>query len=193
VFGEILSNLHSSKTWGKILKYVPLAIIVIGALLLAFNFDVSELDAILKKYAKFGILICLFAYVFLGITVIPSEPVSILVLAWKGPVVAILLATVGNTLAAIIEFYIGGGIGDLTDFEQKKGKLPFNLGKLPVNSPVFLLLARMLPGFGPKFVSVVSGVYQVPMGTYLWTTVVANLLGAATIVLGGTGLLALIR
>ncbi|MEN6436747.1 MAG: hypothetical protein ABFD58_13125 [Anaerolineaceae bacterium] len=51
----------------------------------------------------------------------------------------------------------------------------------------------MLPGFGPKFVSVVSGVYQVPMGTYLWTTVVANLLGAATIVLGGTGLLALIR
>ncbi len=188
-----MSNLHSSKTWGKILKYVPLAIIVIGALLLAFNFDVSELDALLKKYAKFGILICLFAYVFLGITVIPSEPVSILVLAWKGPVVAILLATVGNTLAAIIEFYIGGGIGDLTDFEQKKGKLPFNLGKLPVNSPVFLLLARMLPGFGPKFVSVVSGVYQVPMGTYLWTTVVANLLGAATIVLGGTGLLALIR
>jgi len=108
-------------------------------------------------------------------------------------VVAILLATVGNTLAAIIEFYIGGGIGDLTDFEQKKGKLPFNLGKLPINSPVFLLLARMLPGFGPKFVSVVSGVYQVQMGTYLWTTVVANLLGAAMIVLGGTGLFALIR
>jgi uncharacterized membrane protein YdjX (TVP38/TMEM64 family) len=188
-----LNNPQNGKTWIKLLKYAPLVIIVVGAIILALNFNISQLNYLLEKYERFGICICLFAYIFLGITVIPSEPVSILVLAWKGPVVAILLATIGNTLAAIVEFFIGGGIGDLTDFEKKKEKLPFHLGKLPINSPAFLLLARMLPGFGPKFVSIASGIYQVPMITYLWTTIVANMIGAAAIVLGGSGLLKLIR
>jgi uncharacterized membrane protein YdjX (TVP38/TMEM64 family) len=191
--GVILINLQNGKTQEKIVKYLPLVIIIIGAIILAINFDISKLKGLLEKYEKFGIIICLFTYVILGLTVIPSEPVSILVLAWKGPAVAILLATIGNTLAAIVEFFIGGGIGDLANFEKKKEKLPFHLGKLPINSPAFLLLARMLPGFGPKFVSIVSGVYQVPMFTYLWTTIVANMLGAAVIVLGGSGLLELIR
>jgi len=48
-----------------------------------------------------------------------------------------------------------------------------------MNSPLFLLLARMLPGFGSKFVSVAGGAFKVPFITYLWTTVAANLVGAA--------------
>jgi uncharacterized membrane protein YdjX (TVP38/TMEM64 family) len=79
----------------------------------------------------------------------------------------------------------------MTDFEKKKAKLPFSLGRLPVDSPVFLLLARMLPGFGTKFVSLAGGLYQVPMITYLWTTTVSNLIGAVFFVLGGYGLIKL--
>jgi uncharacterized membrane protein YdjX (TVP38/TMEM64 family) len=128
----------------------------------------------------------------LGVTPIPTEPITLLVLAWKGPLIAIILATVGNTAASYVEFCIGGTIGDLADFEKKKEKLPFHLSKLPINSPVFLLCARMLPGYGGKFVSIASGVYRVPMFTYFWTTFVANLIGAIVIVFGGYGLITLI-
>jgi len=62
-----------------------------------------------------------------------------------------------------------------------------------MNSPVFLLLARMLPGFGPKFVSVASGVFHVPIFTYLWTTLTANIIGAVLVVFGGYGLINLIK
>ena len=116
-----------------------------------------------------------------------------LVFAWKGPLFAILLATLGNTLAAIVEYFVGNDIKDLIDFEEKKKKLPFHLGQLPINSPVFLVLARMLPGYGAKFVSIACGVYHVPMITHVWTVAVSNLIGAALVTLWGTGLIHLIR
>jgi uncharacterized membrane protein YdjX (TVP38/TMEM64 family) len=105
----------------------------------------------------------------------------------------VLLAVIGNTLAAFAELLIGGSIGDISNFEQKKEKLPFHLEKLPINSPIFLLLARMLPGFGPKFVSLASGIFHVPLFTYLWTTLAANIVGAIFVVFGGYGLISLIK
>jgi uncharacterized membrane protein YdjX (TVP38/TMEM64 family) len=103
------------------------------------------------------------------------------------------LAAVGNTLASIVEFYVGRSIGDLGNFEKQREKLPFHLGRLPVNSPVFLIFARMLTSYGSKFVSIAAGVYQVPFSTYLWTTMVSNLMGAVVAVAGGYGLLKLFQ
>jgi membrane protein DedA with SNARE-associated domain len=108
-------------------------------------------------------------------------------------VAAIFMAAVGNTLACVVEYYVGGSIGELADFEKRKQKLPFRLGNLPIHSPVFLLVARLIPGLGGKTVSIASGVYKVPLGKYLWTTTLANLVGAAFLALGGTGLLALLK
>jgi len=173
--------------------YILFALFMVVALIFALHFDVSQLKGFLQKYEQFGVAIVLLVYAILGVTPVPSEPVTLLVLAWKGPVAAILLATVGNTLASLVEFYIGDGVDNLTDFEKKKEKLPFHLGQLPINSPAFLILARMLPGFGSKFVSIVSGVYKVPMFTYLWTTVVANLIGETIFVLSSYGLIRLLR
>ena len=173
-------------TWRSLL-------LIIGAVIFAFRFDVGNLAIFLQTHEKIGIFIYPFVYLLLGLTIIPSEPVTLLVLAWKGPLVAILLATLGNTLAVIAEYFVGKGIKDLTDFEKKQEKLPFHLGQLPINSPVVLIFARMLPGYGSKFVSLACGVYHVPMKTYVWTAVVSNLFGAALIALGGTGLIHLIK
>jgi uncharacterized membrane protein YdjX (TVP38/TMEM64 family) len=180
----------SSKKWYTL---VPMAIFIIVAIIFAINFDITKMNDFLQMNEGTGIFICLAVYLLLGVTLIPSEPVTLMVLAWKGPYIALLLAVIGNTLAAIVEMLIAGKIGDLSDFEKKKENLPFHLGKLPMNSPVFLLLARMLPGFGPKFVSVASGVFHVPIFTYLWTTLTANIIGAVLVVFGGYGLINLIK
>jgi len=74
-----------------------------------------------------------------------------------------------------------------------KEKLPFHLGKFPVDSPVFLIFARILPGYGSKFVSIVSGMNHVPMDTYICTSAVSNLFGASYLVLLGAGLIHLIK
>ncbi len=108
------------------------------------------------------------------------------------PIVTVLIATIGNTLAALLEFFIGGNIGDLAEFEKRQAKLPFHLGEIPLQSPLFLLLARMLPGFGPKFVSMTCGIYKVRLSTYTWTTLISNLIGAVMVVAGGYGLLKLL-
>ena len=99
------------------------------------------------------------------------------------------MATLGNLLAALVEYYIGRRIGDVANFERQRQKLPFGLGKSPVKSVVFLIVARFLPGYGAKFISVISGIYKVPLWRYTWTTVISTLIGAAVIAFGGFGLL----
>ena len=185
--------MNVENAWGKWLKYIPLVLFLLVAALVASTYNAEALSVFLHKYEKFALIISLLVYLFLSVTPIPTEPVALLVLAWKGPVIAILMATLGNTLSALVEYYIGGSIGGLTDFEKRREKLPFHLGRFPINSPVFLILARMLPAVGPKVVSVAGGMYQVPLFTYLWTAIVANLVGAALLVGGGWGLINLIR
>ena len=59
------------------------------------------------------------------------------------------------------------------------------MGKFPVDSPVFLVGARVIPGYGSKFVSLISGLYRAPLLRYIWTTFIATLLGAAITAYGG--------
>ncbi|HVP21017.1 MAG TPA: hypothetical protein VMS73_04065 [Anaerolineaceae bacterium] len=76
-----------------------------------------------KKPIKIGFIVCLAAFVLLNITPVPCDPITLLVIAWKGPVAAIILSTVGDTLSGFVDYYIGASVGDVTDFEQKKAKL----------------------------------------------------------------------
>ena len=176
----------------KITKAVIAAFLIILATVLALTLNTQDLQNFLQKYKTWSIAVSLGLYAVLGATPIPSEPITVIFAGMYGPWLAALLATIGNTFAALIEFFIGGRINDLSDFEKKKAKLPFHLGDMPINSPAFLLLGRMLPGFGPKFVSIVSGVYQVPLWTYIWTAVVSNGIGAAMVAGGGYGIIKLL-
>ena len=179
---------NQNKVWKSILALVLIAL----ATVFAVRQGTNRLQELIQKNGKLSVVISLIAYALLGATPIPSEPLTIFITTLYGPLIAILVATAGNTLAAWVEFFIGGRINDLSDFEKRKAKLPFHLDKLPIDSPVFLLLGRMLPGFGPKFVSVVSGVYQVSFWTYTWTAVISNSVGAVMVSMGGYGLIKLL-
>lgn len=184
-------NIWDETNRNKLIKIGLVILFVILASVLALNLNFIEIGKFIEKHQTLGLLLCILIYLMMGITPIPSEPLTVILSALLGPGWAVGLASIGNTLAALVEFFIGSGIGDLSKFEEKKANLPFNLGKLPVNSPLFLLLGRMLPGYGPKFISIVCGVFQVPLFTYLWTTLVSNILGAFVVAYGGYGLIQL--
>jgi uncharacterized membrane protein YdjX (TVP38/TMEM64 family) len=154
-------------------------------------FVYQDMDAIrefIGQNGAWGIAAAILVYAILGATLVPSEPLTVLIGAIFGPLVATLVATLGNLLAALVEYYIGRRLRDASRFADRLHKLPFGLGKLPVQSPIFLIFGRMVPGAGPKLVSVLGGLYHVPMGRYIWTTIIPTAIGAAIFAFGGWGL-----
>ncbi len=174
---------------GRILRICVVLFFIASVSYVASCYKFSNIKTFIQQYEQYIILISLALYAVLGATPIPSELLTVFIASFEGPLLALILATFGNTLAALVEFYIGGSIGELSDFEKRKKQLPFHMGDLPIDSPILLLLGRMLPSFGPKFIRIICGIYKVPLFTYLWTTVVSNLMGAAIIAYGGYSLI----
>ncbi len=168
-----------------------LVIILIVILILSRNMD--SIRAFLLRSGKIGLVISVGLYGLLGASPIPSEPLTVLLSALYGPLNITIVATIGNLLSALVEYYIGRKIGDASDFEKRRQKLPFGLGKIPADSVVFLILARFVPGYGSKFISVLSGIYHVRVWRYTWTTILSTLFGAAVVAYGGFGILNLFK
>lgn len=170
-------------------------LILIGmvAAILAFGLliskDLERIQAWMRTAGRPGLAAAVLLYALLGASPIPSEPLTVLITTIAGPLTATLVATLGNTLAALLEYTVGWRLGEVANFEQQRQRLPLGLGRFPVDSVWFLLLARSLPGIGPKFVSLSAGAYRVKLGRYIWTSLLSNLWGAAFFAFGGYGLL----
>ena len=162
-----------------------LFMLVLGSIV---SFDFEKIKAFISQAGIWGLIISVFVYAALGTTFIPSEPLTLLLGAMFGPWVAMFTSWIGNTLAAIVEYYIGRRLGNAANFMEKKEKLPFGLGKLPVDSAWFLIGGRAIPLYGAKAISVVAGVYRVPLYRYIWTTAVTILFGSLMFSFGGFGL-----
>jgi len=106
-----------------------LLVILIVILVLSQNMD--GIRAFLLRSGKIGLVISVGLYGLLGATPIPSEPLTVLLSALYGPFYITIVATLGNLLSAMVEYYIGRKIGDISDFEKRREKLPFGLGKSP--------------------------------------------------------------
>lgn len=169
----------------SILIFSVLLMVVIAVF---FMMDLNKIKEFIQSAGAWGIAASTLFYALMGMTLIPSEPFTVFIGALFGPLWATLIAGVGNTLSALVEYYLGTHIGSATDFMSKKDKLPFGLAKLRVDSPLFLIGARMIPGYGPKVVSVMAGVYKVPMLRYLWTTAIPVFAGSAIFAFGGFGI-----
>ncbi len=167
-------------------------LLVLLAVTLFARREMIQVKEFISSSGWVGLLTMILIYAVLGATPIPSEPLTILASTIFGPFYATLAASFGNLLSALIEYFIGRQIGNVANFERRRETLPFGLGKFPVDSPVFLIGARNLPGYGAKFVSLVSGMYRVSMWRYCWTTFVATVPGAAVVAYGGLGLLHLL-
>ncbi|MEA4910219.1 MAG: VTT domain-containing protein [Anaerolineaceae bacterium] len=171
------------------LKLILAVLLIILIVIISLSQDMEQIKGFILSSGWAGLGVAVGLYALLGASPIPSEPLTVFISTIFGPFTATLIAGFGNLLAALVEFFIGGRISDVTSFDKYRQKLPLGLGKLPVDSPIFLIVARMLPGYGPKFVSVVSGIYRVPMWRYIWTTLISTLLGAALFAYGGFGLI----
>jgi uncharacterized membrane protein YdjX (TVP38/TMEM64 family) len=137
----------------------------------------------------FGPLLSVVLYGVLSVTPIPTDPITVINGALFGPVVGSLVSWMGNNLAAYIEYHIGMGIRNITNFDHARKKLPFGLGKLPVNSFGFLFFGRFVPQVGSKVVSLMGGMYKVSIKKYMWTAALSNLIGSILFALGGWSLL----
>jgi uncharacterized membrane protein YdjX (TVP38/TMEM64 family) len=167
-----------------------LLLVVLGVLLLALfvSRQMEHVRQFIRSSGWWGVLFSMALYGILGASPIPSEPLTVFMSTIYGPLAATLIAGTGNLLAALVEFFIGVKVGDVANFEERRSKLPLGLGKMPVDSPLFLIGARMLPGYGPKFISLIAGIYRVPLWRYTWTSAVSTLLGAAVFAYGGSQL-----
>jgi len=151
------------------------------------------IEILLLKSGALAPIVAIILYPLLAPTPITTDPITVVVGVVYGPLIGVAIAWLGNTLAALVEYYIGTKIHKVANFEKSKEKLPFGLGKFPVNSVGFLILGRMIPGYGGKIISILAGIYKVPIGRYLWTTAVTNLFGSILLSYGGFGIFKLIK
>jgi uncharacterized membrane protein YdjX (TVP38/TMEM64 family) len=180
-------NKHPSN-WQKWIKII--LIVVFFILIIIFNkyFDLSLVQTYIKEHPHLSVVVSLIVYFLSAFTFIPSSPLTVFLSLLNGPTLAIILSVCGNTLAALLQYYIGTTITDLNNFEEMKNKLPSFLRNLPINSPLFLLVGRLIPG-GTRGLSIICGFYHVRLNTFLWTTFLMYLISGAFIAFGGPELI----
>lgn len=179
-----MDNILTSLTHGRnlsawhIAKLSLIALFFVFVIIVALNFDSAGLRLLIDQHRDLALLMSLLVIFLACLSFIPTIPLTLFLTVLIGPLPAMLSTALGNTLAALVHYQIGKQIGDVLNFEARRARLPFKLGKLPVNSPLFLLLGRFAPG-APVGLSFVCGAYCVPNFLYLWTTLTYNLLGAS--------------
>jgi uncharacterized membrane protein YdjX (TVP38/TMEM64 family) len=172
---------------GWIILALSFGVAIATVIVIARNRDLVA--GVIRRLGIFGPVASLMLYALLGMSPIPADSLTLINGAVFGPLWGGLLAWVGTTLAAVVEYFMGTRIADAAEFERRKSELPWGLNDLPVESVWFLIGGRMLTGAGSKIVSFTSGMYHVPLLRYLWTTALTMLFGAVLFALGGFGLL----
>lgn len=123
-------------------------ILVLGlsaALMVVVSRHIDTVEHLISSLGIAGPMLSIALYGLLGASPVPSEPLTLVNGAVFGPLMGTLIAGTGNTLAAVVEYFIGAGIDNAADFAKKRDDLPFGLGKLPVDSVWFLIGAPADP------------------------------------------------
>lgn len=177
-------------TWSRVVKGLFIIFYLVIIVVISINFDLPHVQAYINQHQNLAVLISLFVIFLSGLAFIPTIPLTLFTSVLFGPLASTLITTLATSFAAMAHYQLGKHLGDVVGFNEKRARLPFKLGKLPIHSPLFLLLGRIIPG-GPTGLSFVCGAYNVPFFLYLWTTLLMCLLGSALIAYGGFGLFSL--
>ncbi len=175
-----------SKLW------ILLSFILIVVLFYVLGKHAKDLEKIIAQAGIFGPVVTIIFFGLLAPTPISTDPFTAVSGVLFGPVGGIIVSWLGNNLAATVEYLVGERIAKKMVGEEKV-KLPFGLNRLPVGSPWVLVLGRTIPGYGGKIISLMAGIYRVPLQRYLWTTALVNLVGSILLSYGGYHLLWLLR
>lgn len=184
---DSIVNIVKSLRHNKAVQIALVLLMAIAFVVIMVNFDLPGAKDFIRAHRRQAALISVGIYFLLGFTFIPASPLTLFLAVFMGPLETVAVAAVGNTLAALLEYQIGATVGDIFNFEAHMDNLPFRLGELPITSPLLLMAGRLLP-LGKRGFSIVCGAYQVPLGKYLWTTVLMYIVNASFLAFGGAGL-----
>lgn len=175
-----LNNLSSS-------NYFRITLTVVLAILLAIPFlmyDYSDIRAFIAENRVSGVFVAFFLYIVIGVFLIPTDGLTIFILVTMGFLPAFILDILGNSAVSFIEYFIGTGIQDVTQFEKRQKKLPGFLETYPISRPRYQILGRMLPAFGSKAVNILCGFRRTSLRVFAWTTLVSTSIGAFFVTVG---------
>lgn len=151
--------------------------------------NLRDVDLVIRKAGLAGPIVAIVLFGIFALTPIPAEPLTLFCIFFFGPVVGSMITWVGGVFAALVEYNFGLHMRKITSIEKTIKKLPFGLNKMPVNSPLFLIFGRLIPGYGSKVISLIAGIHHVPLKRYLWTTALTNLMGSLLLAFGGNQIL----
>ena len=161
----------------KVFSLAFIVLILGVSIYLATRFSLEEIKQFMQANPQWIFLVSMGVYVVWSMTLIPSFPLTAFLALTIGPLQATAIGTLGMTLAGMLEYLMGGQVNQVVDVEKQWRKLPQKLQALPIDSPWFLILGRMVPA-GPKVVSTLAGARKINLWRYFWTTVLVSLLGA---------------
>jgi uncharacterized membrane protein YdjX (TVP38/TMEM64 family) len=148
----------------------------------------AGVNTIIGSLGMFGPAISILLYALLALSPISTDPLSVVNVIVFGPIWGTLVVAGGNTAGAVVEYYFGRHIGNTTKAKVYLEKLPGRLNRIPIGSVWFLIVGRLVPGYGGKIVSILAGIKHVSKSRYLWTTLTTNLIGAMLITVSAHGL-----
>lgn len=102
----------------------------------------------------------------LAVTPFPSQLVAIPILAWFGFALGSALVWLGWWIAALLEYTLARRTAIDLELDALRARLPRALRDLPVGHPVFLIVARWLPG-GSHVVNIAAGACGVALARHL--------------------------
>lgn len=105
---------------------------------------------------------------------------------WWGAV----LSWLGWWLAGIASFTLGARARQELALTEYGDRLPSWLRRLPISHPLYLILARQIPGIGGDATTFVPGLVGVPFTRHLWCSAIAIVPGSLLMSAIGAGIMA---
>lgn len=153
----------------------------------------DEIKRLLENGGIWTPVLGILTLALLGPTPVATEPIIILLSVSYSPLWGLVIGSVGNTLAMLIEYSVAYKLAEIFNYQKEKKRLPKFLRKIPANNIYFLIIGRMVPGYGSKIISLIAGAEKVDMKLYFWTSLISGIFGAFVISYGGFGIDVLIK
>ncbi len=170
-----------------------LGIILTVLILYMIAKNIPDVEKIISGAGLAGPFVAIALYGLFAPTPVSTDPLTIISGAMYGPIYGTAIAWMGNNVAALVEYYLGRHIAKTAELDKERKKLPLGLDKLPINSIPVLTLGRMIPFYGSKIISLLAGIYKVPIKRYIWTSALVNFTGAITLAYGGFKILDILK
>ena len=103
-----MTNPEPKKSNLKSVLIIIVTLVILFVSVRYFSTEINQVKTVLHDAGPFAFIVAIFIYGILGATVVPSEPLTALLGGLYSPWKAMLVAMLGNTLAALVEYYLGG-------------------------------------------------------------------------------------